>query len=287
MNVSNPKSLVEEIYDRYAQGYDSNRAFVKPTYSTFRYRSYFDDLITWHFILEYLSKDLTTHILDAGAGTGHWAEKLVKLGYTNLTLSDLSQEMLNEAKNKIGPMSDTVQYLKADITDMPDLKDGSFDFIFSQFDPVSYCMQPQKAINELTRIVRKDGYVIICVDTKFRRVSELIEAQMIKEAKHLLKTNISYDWEHPQINFTWQHLDTLYKEAGLEVVKIVGAPVFLNRVNPLVINGIKIAEPNTWEGGFASDPDLMKELLEIEFEYCTDRSLINLAGHIQIIGKKK
>ncbi|MHA1746128.1 MAG: class I SAM-dependent methyltransferase [Promethearchaeota archaeon] len=283
MTVSNPKSLVEEIYDTYAKGYDSNRDFVKPTYSTFRYRNGFDGLLTWHFIMKYLPKDPSTHILDAGAGTGYWDKKLVKLGYTNLTLSDLSQEMLNEARKNIEPFknSDMVHYLKADITEMPGLKDDSFDFIFSQFDPVSYCMKPQKAIKELTRIVQKGGYVIICVDTKFRRVSELIEARMIKEAHHLLKTNISHDWTHPQINFTWQELNALYEVAGLEVVEIVGAPVFMNRVSSLVLNGKKVAEPNTWEGGLKSIN------IEMEFAYCTDRSLINLAGHIQIIGKKK
>ena len=79
----------------------------------------------------------------------------------------------------------------------------------------------------------------------------------------------------------------MYEVAGLEVVEIVGAPVFMNRVSSLVLNGKKVAEPNTWEGGLASVPKIMKELIEMELEYCTDRSLINLAGHIQIIGKKK
>ena len=120
-NETNQKTLVEEIYDTYAKGYDSNRDFVKPTYSTFRYRNGFDGLITWHFIMKYLPKNLNTHILDAGAGTGYWAKKLIKLGYTHLTLSDLSQEMLNEAKKNIKPYqnSEYVQFLKADITEMP------------------------------------------------------------------------------------------------------------------------------------------------------------------------
>jgi len=271
------KPLVEKIYDEYAQGYDDCN-FIETTYKTFRYRSQFDNDITWHYILKYLPKNLKTHILDAGAGTGFWAEKLIKNGYKNISLSDISQGMLNEAKKKLEKhkIIDSIQYIKADITDMQkDFRDSSYDFIFSQFDPVSYCMKPKEAITELARIAKTGAYVVICVDTKFRRVPELIEAKMIKEAQNLLRTNISYDFKHPQYNFTWQELNSLYNEAGLEVIEIVGAPVFMHHVNRSIMYELE------------KNPNIRKELLKIELENCTNKSLINFAGHIQIIGKKK
>lgn len=40
-------------------------------------------------------------ILDAGAGEGYWAQKLIEIGYNNITLLDISQNMLEKAKKRL------------------------------------------------------------------------------------------------------------------------------------------------------------------------------------------
>jgi hypothetical protein len=37
---------------------------------------------------------------------------------------------------------------------------------------------------------------------------------------------------------------------------------------------------------FETDPKIRRRLLRIELAYCTDRSLVNFAGHLQIVGQK-
>jgi len=39
-------------------------------------------------------------------------------------------------------------------------KTASFDYVFSQYDAVSYCMKPQEALEELAGVVKKGAYVI-------------------------------------------------------------------------------------------------------------------------------
>jgi len=267
------KQEVEKIYDKYAKDYAGD--FAPTTFNTGHSALSFANDITWYFIKKYLPKNKSIKILDAGAGDGDWSEKLIKLGYENITLSDLSQEMLNQAKKRFINSKFNLEYVKSDIANMKEFKDNTFDFVFSQFDPVSYCMKPAKAMKEMARVVKKNGYVVASLDTKFRRVSELIEARQIDEAKHLLKTNISYDFVHPQFNLTWEDLDKYTKEAKLEVIEIIGAPVFMHRVDEKVLEDLE------------NDKRTREELLKIELENCTNKSLINFAGHLQIVGRKK
>ncbi|MHA1555984.1 MAG: class I SAM-dependent methyltransferase [Candidatus Heimdallarchaeota archaeon] len=264
----------EAFYDAHAKDY-STISFPEG-YTNARAAMSFADAITWHFMLKYLPKDKDTKILDAGAGDGFWAQKYVELGYKNIVLTDVSIGMLEQAKERFAKLSieHNVQFVKSDIANMKEIKTGFFDYVFSQYDPVSYSLKPKEALRELSRVAKKGAYIITCLDTKFRRVPELIEAGMLKEAKTLLETNITQEFDHPQYNLTWEELADCYDSAGLEVIEIVGAPVFMHQVNDKILAKLE------------SDPKVRKELLEIELKYCTKPSLVNFAGHLQMIGRK-
>ena len=128
--------------------------------------------------------------------------------------------------------------------------------------------------DRLARVAMRGAHVIVSLDTKYRRVPELIEAGQIREAKELLGTNISYDFGHPQYNMTWEELSGYFRAAGLEVVEVVGAPVFMHQVRERV------------RRRFEMNRKVRRELLRIELRNCTDRSLVNFAGHLQVIGRK-
>ena len=264
----------EEFYDAHAKDYSSIN-FPKG-FSNARSAMRFADDITWHFMLKYLPKEKDIMILDAGCGDGFWAQKYVELGYKNIVLMDISKEMLEQAKVRFAnlPYDHNAQFVKDNITNIKSLNSDYFDYVFSQYDPVSYSMKPKEALQELARVAKKEAYIITCLDTKFRRVPELIEAGMIKEAKELLETNITKEFSHPQYNMTWEELADCFEEAGLEVIEIVGAPVFMHQVNKTIL------------GKLESNPKIKAELLQIELEYCTEPSLVNFAGHLQMIGRK-
>jgi len=269
------KTKVEEIFDKYAKGYSSD-AFAPPRYDTARAAMSFADDITWHFLTKYLPKRRLIKILDAGGGDGFWAQKLVELGYKNIVLADLSQGMLDEAAKRFAHLKikHNVTFVRSDITDMKELETTSFDFIFSQYDAISYCLKPAEAMKELARVAKKGAYIIVSLDTKFRRVPELIEAGKVDEAEKLLKTSISYDFDFPQYNLAWEELSECFVKAGLSVLEVIGAPVFMHQVDGQILKKLE------------ADSKIRNRLLQIELAHCTNRSLVNFAGHLQIVGQK-
>lgn len=269
------KTKVERIYDKYAKGYSTGH-FAPETFDTARAAMSFADDITWHFLKKYLPERKSAWLLDAGAGDGFWAQRLVEMGYGNIVLVDISKGMLDEAKKRLSKVKSQhdALFIKADIVDMRKLGSRTFDYVFSQYDAVSYCMRPRQAVKELARLARRGAHVIVSLDTKYRRVPELIEAGQIKEAKELLRSNISYDFGHPQYNMTWEELSDYFRAAGLEVIEVVGAPVFMHQVRERARRRLEM------------DRKVREELLRIELLNCTNRSLVNFAGHLQIIGRK-
>lgn len=272
---SMPKTKVEGIFDKHAKGY-SHGSFPKPRYDKARVAMGFADDITWHFLRRYLPEDKSARILEAGAGDGYWAQKLVETGYKNITLTDISKEMLNQARKRFARLvaEQNLVFVKSDITDMKELEANCFDFVFSQYDAVSYCMRPDMAVQELARVAKEGAPVIVSLDTKYRRVPELIEALRIGEAERLLKTNVSYDFDFPQYNLAWEELSDCYARAGLQVLEVIGAPVFMHQVDEKILKRLE------------ADPKTRKRLLEIELVNCTNRSLVNFAGHLQMVGRK-
>jgi len=270
-----PKTKVEEIFDKHAKGYSSN-AFAPARYDTSRAAISFADDITWHFMTKYLPKRKSITILDAGGGDGCWAQKLMELGYKNIVIADISQGMLDEAKKRFAKLKTrhNVTFMKSDITNMKEFKAATFDYVFSQYDAVSYCMKPEEAIKELGRVAKKGAYIIASLDTKFKRVPELIEAGKITEAEQLLKTNISYDYDFPQHNLTHEELTEYFTKAGLNVIEIIGAPVFMHQVNTQILHKLE------------TNRKTRNRLLKMELAHCTNKSLVNFAGHLQIVSQK-
>ncbi|MFQ5976859.1 MAG: class I SAM-dependent methyltransferase [Candidatus Heimdallarchaeota archaeon] len=265
----------EKFYDKHAKTYSTgdfpSGAFDEVARTALR----FADDITWHFILKYAPRNKGALILEAGAGDGHWGERLLERGYNNLVISDLSQAMLEQAQNRLVPYTDrNLQFVKADITNMREFKANTFDYVFSQYDAVSYSMKPQEAMNELARIAKNGTYIVVCLDTKFRRVPEFIEAGQIDAARKLLETNISQEFAYPQYNLCWEELAENFETAGLHVEEVVGAPVFVHQVKETILKELE------------NDPRIRNELLKMELEYCTTKSLVNFAGHLQMIGRK-
>ncbi len=266
------KSKVELYYDKKASSYSP--ADFSPSDPTYDF--HFANEITWHFLRKYVPKRKSCLILEAGAGTGDWDIEFAKLGYKNIVLADISRGMLNQAQKKFAKLNRRmkVRFIKADITDMRGLESNTFDYVFSQYDAVSYCLRPRQAIRELARVAKRHAYVVVTVDTKYRRIPEFIEAGRLKEAEQLLKSNTSHGLGFPRYNLAWEELAKYFEQAGLEIIEVIGAPVFMHHVNKRVEKRLRM------------NPKTRATLLRIELENCTNRSLVNLAGHLQMVGRK-
>lgn len=66
-----------------------------------------------------------------------------------------------------------------------------------------------------------------------------------------------------------------FEKAELEVVEVIGAPVFMHQVKTNILEKLE------------KDAETRERLLRIELDNCTNRSLVNFAGHLQMIGRKR
>jgi predicted TPR repeat methyltransferase len=175
---------LEYIYDEFAETYDQIAfPYVSPT-------------VMIGLVCRYLQPD--SKILDAGVGTGMVGKILQVLGYKYLHGIDLSPGMLQKAHEK-----NAYQYLKRMILG------EHLDFVSGCFD-AAICVgtftekhAPPTSLDELVRVVRKDGIVMFStrtdVDLGFMRRQKSIE----KSGKWMLieKTNTfkSLPYSHPDM----------------------------------------------------------------------------------------
>lgn len=68
------------------------------------------------FIQE-LNTPLSAKIIDVGGGDSFLVDHLLKLGYTNITVLDISEAAINRAKTRLGDSSKKVKWIITDITE--------------------------------------------------------------------------------------------------------------------------------------------------------------------------
>lgn len=56
-------------------------------------------------------------IIDVGGGDGFLVDELLKLGYANITVLDISENAINRAKARLGDVANKVKWLVSDITE--------------------------------------------------------------------------------------------------------------------------------------------------------------------------
>lgn len=99
-------------------------------------------------------RDLPTrNVLDLGCGTGLYLEYCQPKGYVGL---DLSLGMLSVARAKFPDR----RFLQADMASLP-FPDHSFDAVVSLFGSFSYCLTPHRCVEEINRVLRPGGSVVV------------------------------------------------------------------------------------------------------------------------------
>ena len=262
-----PTNAVKEFYDKEAPKYDQE--YDEP------YWKLYND-ITWCNVERFLPRRKDAVILDAGGGTGYWSIRLAKLGY-KVVLADISENMLKVAEDKIktAKLEDRIETKTVDIRDMSCFKSNSFDLALAEGDPVSYCLDAEKAISELARVVKRRANVIVSVDSKYPMISHFVAEHSFDELAKFLRSSIldSRDGAFRMQAFTPEELRILFESCGLAVVKIIGKPILVQSIPKEKRNEIIRAN--------------FKQILKSELDFCDVPSIIGLGGHLEIVGKKR
>ena len=263
------KNNVEICHDKIAENYDAkcdNDLYMK----------LYED-VTWDNIKRFLPKNKNSLIFDAGGGTGRWGIKIAKLGY-NVVLTDISKGMLKVAEKKIdgNNLSRNINVVRADIKNMKMFQDEKFDLVMCEGDPLSYCGDYKKALKELTRVLKKEGCLIVSVDNRITNIYHLIKQKKFDEIENFLRTgnlviqDSSSYIDFPIHAFTQEELKNLFTKNGLKVLRVIGKPVILHRLIDEMLKNKKS----------------YKNILKLCIRLADNPDYINFAGHLEIVGLK-
>jgi 2-polyprenyl-3-methyl-5-hydroxy-6-metoxy-1,4-benzoquinol methylase len=133
------------------------------------YESAFDHIV------QLLGSRADSTVLDAGCGDGAHAIRLAARGYPVLAM-DFSEHVLDRARAKVAASSlgRMVTFERASLLSLP-MHDGSFDFVLC-WGVLMHIPEVEKAISELCRVVRPNGFLIISEDNMWSLESLLVRA---------------------------------------------------------------------------------------------------------------
>jgi ubiquinone/menaquinone biosynthesis C-methylase UbiE len=153
-------------------------------------------------------------VLDAGGGIGRFAAELTEIG--DVYLLDACRSAVEIAKKNFK----RVNIYWGDIQELP-FPENFFDLSFA-IEVVCYCTSPKKAIEEIVRVTKRNGLVILSVEGKY---GSMIADENIR-MEHLQKVNESNRLRIPGNMFvqyfTEEELREILQECGMDVVDIHG-----------------------------------------------------------------
>lgn len=126
--------MLAEIYDAVMKDVDYEA-----------WTDYIDEIIMLH---HHEARD----VLELACGTGTMALSMEELGYYNITATDLSPDMIRQAKRKARKVESDIDFRTLDFLDI-DLE-KSFDVVFMVFDSLNY-LHSREEIARLHEEVRK------------------------------------------------------------------------------------------------------------------------------------
>ena len=94
-------------------------------------------------------------IIDVGGGESHLVDYLIDMGYSDLTVLDISQAALNRSQERLGSKANSVQWIQADITTFQPKKKYSlwhdravFHFLTQKEDIETYANTVSTAVDQ-------------------------------------------------------------------------------------------------------------------------------------------
>lgn len=183
-HLSGDTSKLKDYYETWAEAYDqdvSNEAYAGP-----RSIAEFYDRIRQEY--DPSTKRETNKVLDAGCGTGLVGVILKKMGYTSIDGFDLSDKMVEVAKD-----TNSYQQLLGGI----DMNQKIEAYADNQYDGSLACgvftlgHVPPESLNEMIRFTRPGGFIVVSTrksyynSTNFQEVVEQLQADgIVKLLEH-------------------------------------------------------------------------------------------------------
>jgi ubiquinone/menaquinone biosynthesis C-methylase UbiE len=224
------------------------------------------------FITKYLQP--TDIVLDAGGGTGSNTILIAKV-CQKVTLLDITPGILALATQNVqaAGLSEKVELVEGDITDLSRFDDGTFSFVVCVGDAVSYVLDGRfKAIKELVRVAQEGATLIIGCDSKLGFMRMKLAQGLLEEALAINETSQCHCGMGPRTHlYTVAEMTGLLEKQGCEVLEIASTPTFADTID--------ISQ--------YSDEQHWTKLKALELEMCTKPELLGMGLHLLFVVRKR
>jgi len=193
----------------------------------------FSDELLWELIKKLVLdklKDKKIKFMDAGGGTGRWSIKIINyLPKSKGVICDFCDEMLKVAleKIKLKGLENRLCISKCDIQNMEEENDNIYDFVINFHNVLGFTENPEKALSEIHRVTKKNGFIVSVVPNKYHALFFNIKSGRLTDINNIIKENRGkFVDDMPQINmFSPKIIRKLYENLGIKGIKIFGFPV--------------------------------------------------------------
>jgi len=258
--------------------YDRRAAQMPDEYETHYWRLY--DAITWEAIKPYLPTAPGARILDAGGGYGLWTLKLAAATHATIELVDLSEAMLEVARERIAAagVADRVTATRADLSDLRMFASETFDLVVCEGDPLSICTMlgiGETCLRELARVLKPRSPLALGIDNRPGLLPHALGGSL-EAAERLLADGFEDVFhEHGTHGFELDELDRLLDACGLERREALGKPVLHHHL------------PRAEAERRLADPDYFARALALELRYARVSPYRDFGEHLQVTAIKR
>lgn len=235
--------------------------------------------LIWRAIQSHLPKERTTAILDLGGGTGVWAVRLAQEGYRVL-LTDISPGLLAQARKRVQALdlAELVQIEEADVCDLSPYAEAAFPLVLALGDPLSYCNDARRALQEVRRVAATDGALIADVENRYRAALSKRRAATWADARRILSEGVAR-WPDPSNpapmrQFTPSELRELLVETGWQVQAMYPSDLLAS-----VVSEEMLQDGLSTSSGF-------QDAIAMETQLREDESLLGSGSELQFVALK-
>jgi ubiquinone/menaquinone biosynthesis C-methylase UbiE len=261
------KPAVQRYHDRVAGRYDT-------TYDDDYWQ--WHDAVTWDHLKAHLPADPARPVLDLGCGTGKWALKLLKSGYS-VTCVDISGAMLERARRKLAAAAPTgrVRFVQANLCDLSELPASEFSLALALGEPIGCTDSPPAALKQIRRRLIDGGVLVATFDNRWAVIDYYLERGRADELEEFLVTGRTHwltrdrEEQFPIHTYSPGQVVKLLERAGFEVVDLIGKTVL----------------PMRHHRELLADSQTRRSWMKIEKRLWRDAAAIGRAAHIQVVAR--
>lgn len=117
-------------------------------------------------LIKAVEQNIYARVIDIGAGASTLVDHMLAAGYQNITVLDIAQSAIDQAKMRLGARADRVVWIEHDITDQDSaalVADGLYDVWHDRavFHFLTNARDRRAYVNTLSRVLKPGAQVII------------------------------------------------------------------------------------------------------------------------------